>query len=126
MPDLQFDRFDESLFGQIFAYGVNPRMKRVMMSRASAQNDLQEVVLLSELKENVSTDDMAGTGMILTVAPAPTHSSDATPQLRENLKETAFFYPALQTNDKGDIDIETSLCQKASLPGASLDWLTTV
>lgn len=109
VPDLQFDRFDESLFGQIFAYGVNPRMKRVMMSRASAQNDLQEVVLLSELKENVSTDDMAGTGMILTAAPAPTHSSDATPQLRENLKETAFFYPALQTNDKGDIDISFTL-----------------
>ena len=44
-------------------------------------------------------------------APQAPHADDAAPgiQVRENLQETAFFYPALETDDKGDVALRFTL-----------------
>ena len=61
-----------------------------------------------ELSENVVVSDAAGGDA--------DDEKDAGVQLRENLNETAFFYPALQTDAKGNVSV------KFTLPESVTTW----
>lgn len=61
-----------------------------------------------ELSENVVVSDAAGGDA--------DGEEDAGVQLRENLNETAFFYPALQTDAKGNVSV------KFTLPESVTTW----
>ena len=113
---LTFTRFDASLFNWL--YFSRPIMLRggqvmhdaapvammakqeVMMAKSlsSDQNDLnEEVVVGRALEEKEQGYDVA----------ASTGNTDT--QLRENLAETAFFYPALSTDQDGYVNISFTL-----------------
>ncbi len=98
-----FDRFnwyDFSLFGygnrmlrsNVVAYGVAPMAKTgaVQMVVEDAQSNfiVEEEMMITEGNFNT---------------PPPTPTSE--PQIRRNFNETAFFFPQLRTNDKGETQI---------------------
>lgn len=110
--NLSFTRFDTSLFNWYYSrrnIRIRGGLMRsaaplVMMSKASVNaresNDaeLDEVVTIGYAKSEAKTSD----------------SSDETGkqsegQLRENLAETAFFYPALSTDKDGMVNISFTL-----------------
>ena len=99
----EFDRFNW--------YGFSFYSSRGMMIRGAKSLNVSEdniVVGYGQLKAEVTQES--------SMAPAPASSNEddlsiqtdsqlASPQVRRNFNETAFFYPQLKTNDKGDTQI---------------------
>lgn len=79
------------------AYGVKIDGRQRMMAKATRANS--EVV---SAREGVSESESEAFDQ-----PAPPSSSSAS--LRENLQETAFFYPSLSTDSNGDVNIHFTL-----------------
>jgi len=109
MNDVQpfeFDRFN--WFGFSFYHG------RMMMRGASAGGVKTQAYSLEakELNEAIVVQDVLAEDAIAITRrnpnvppPVPLPSSDAAPQIRRNFNETAFFYPQLKTNEKGEVQI---------------------
>lgn len=78
-----------------------------------ADSELSEVVV-TKLAKNKNT----GAGNIGKVSEEenPDNSDNLTVQIRENLNETAFFFPDLHTNDKGEISFSFTM------PEALTQW----
>ena len=127
---LDFSRFDHSLFPVTF-YGQKIMRLRgaVMMKSASATTSgtmLEEVKAGSGYVDSFSSLDAAPLqgkigGLELAenaagVETAEDESGYMKTQLRENLNETAFFYPALTTDEDGNVTI------KFTLPESVTTW----
>jgi len=65
-------------------------------------------------REDVAKADIAATGALQEEAGAVQHPQS--PEVRSNLAETAFFYPALQTDSSG------SVCISFTMPEALTEW----
>lgn len=120
---LSFTHFDSDMFGwyspfvtsgglrigAIGGYGNVTRARRTRMM-AKAQNVAAETVLMS-------ADESAPTNRLAEVAvnvgdsgsSSPTGKDSGGSSLRENLNETAFFYPALTTDADGNVNISFTL-----------------
>lgn len=107
---LSFTRFDSSLFYWLYT-------GQTIMVRGGLRRTAAPLVLMSKANvESVMTADGAAiedkmkkeTNQLAEVVPtSSTNSSDV--QLRENLAETAFFYPTLSTDKEGYVNISFTL-----------------
>ncbi|MBO5466598.1 MAG: alpha-2-macroglobulin [Prevotella sp.] len=131
---LDFSRFDHSLFPVTFSGQKIMRIRgvgknAVMMKTASATTSgtmLEEVKVGSGYVDSFSSLDAAplqgkigGLELAENVAGVETAEGESEymqMQLRENLNETAFFYPALTTDEDGNVSI------KFTLPESVTTW----
>lgn len=91
VPEYQYDRLN---WQGIMDYGYNRRatpnyMAKGMMMKSAVGKPMEESIVMDAVEE---------TGVI---AQEPTGIPPL--QIRENLNETAFFYPSLLTNENGDV-----------------------
>ncbi len=110
VEQLVFNKMDIGSLTQVY-YGSSPlkmtRMKNLNVSVETADMVAEAPMATgetsSELKSSINTNEQSST-------------TSAQVQLRENLNETAFFYPALLTDSKGRISI------KFTLPESLTSW----
>ena len=83
----------------------------------SASDELREVVVNSGMqKKSATTGSVAANNAAGTDDSAAQKSTSESIQMRENLNETAFFYPALTTDANGNISL------KFTLPESITTW----
>ncbi len=119
--ELDLSRFNEisvwdgnnmPLYGEVLCSkgGMNGRIGTVRMKSEKVSAATESV---EELAANATAADSGGNG-------ASGESGDsfsaATTQVRENLNETAFFFPGLTTDDKGNVSM------KFTLPESVTTW----
>ena len=123
---LSFNRFDSSLLSMSYGLvamdelnmmaGGLRKERRLMASKAVSFNMANEEAVGSILKAKEVINDAAETQMLADEAKPMAAASDnggsngtATQQMRENLNETAFFYPALLTDNEGNVAVRFTL-----------------
>ncbi len=124
---LQFTHFDTEMFAisprDEFMYGSRAGGIRIrgmgMKAMAAAPQMLREVVVSDELKsQDELINSNASIGALNVAGEESASLSDRkgnddarkeSTQIRENLNETAFFYPALTTDKNGDVKISFTL-----------------
>ncbi|MBR3727245.1 MAG: alpha-2-macroglobulin, partial [Prevotella sp.] len=124
---LQFTHFDTEMFAisprDEFMYGSRAGGIRIrgmgMKTMAAAPQMLREVVVSDELKsQDELINSNASIGALNVAGEESASLSDRksdddarkeSTQIRENLNETAFFYPALTTDKNGDVKISFTL-----------------
>ena len=116
--NLSFTHFDSSLFQWISRpFGETLRLdsKVMPLSKAMRANQIRirGIGAFAKKKENVSNGDIyynvsesQNGGIIENQEPEEENSND---DIRENLSETAFFYPALPTDSLGCVNISFTL-----------------
>ena len=119
---LSFSHFDSSLYGLMFQQealvgSIGGRVPGVMLMRASKMNTVADASnALAERVVSVSAvmrkEAKAGNA----VTETDTETDASTSGLRENLNETAFFYPALEADKDGNVKI------KFRLPESVTTW----
>ncbi|MBR5035669.1 MAG: alpha-2-macroglobulin, partial [Prevotella sp.] len=124
---LTFTHFDDEMFDfsprMVFNHDVRVRGARpMMMAKAESANVLKEVVVSKKTVANglpVADADEALQGRIAgldIVSESGASKEGESKQMRENLNETAFFYPALTTDENGDVSL------KFTLPESITTW----
>ena len=120
--DLDFSSFCSFSFqpsyGEVLAYNrvmperTDSKMLRVMGSANGVSAPYVSAVELSSLKKTGSADTAGtvdgGNGEASTDS-SEDGNADASSQIRENLNETAFFYPGLTTDAKGNVSMQFTL-----------------
>ena len=119
--DLKFSHIDEDLLGfrsflegRIMGVYVESRTagapmrmakhaSRAVLSAAADSSELDEVVTLDSNSAPMAAEAKPEEN------PQENPRSQSAPSLRENFNETAFFYPTLLANDKGDVKISFRL-----------------
>lgn len=122
VPDFEFSHFDynywqlmgfgyEQLDGAV-AYGGGEVMLRRSLNMSSRTDGamLEEAVMVNKMSAVAETADEGET------AEQPEEEQNGGVQMRENLNETAFFYPQFTTDKKGQIAI------KFTLPESLTTW----
>lgn len=106
---LSFTRFDASLFYWNYLYRYQMVRNRVMSAAAP------EVMMSKSLSNEgvLKLDEEAVVGRVMDAQEASDEAASSSAksevQLRENLAETAFFYPALSTDKDGYVNISFTL-----------------
>ncbi|MBR6495389.1 MAG: alpha-2-macroglobulin, partial [Prevotella sp.] len=129
---LRFTHFDGEMFDfmprAVFSYdsragGVRIRGTAPMMAKAAPEmveesgNVLREVDLSAGMqKKSAMTGSVAANDAVGTDDSEAQKSTSENTQVRENLNETAFFYPSLMTDKNGDISL------KFTLPESITTW----
>ncbi|MBR5441290.1 MAG: alpha-2-macroglobulin, partial [Prevotella sp.] len=129
---LRFTHFDGEMFDfmprAVFSYdsragGVRIRGTAPMMAKAAPEmveesgNVLREVDLSAGMqKKSAMTGSVAANDAVGTDDSEAQKSTSESTQVRENLNETAFFYPSLMTDKNGDISL------KFTLPESITTW----
>lgn len=113
---LDFSHFDEDVFKEMYLGNVGEVLKAVPLMARSVKTidgtmELHEEVVADSKVFNSVAEDSGGSAEEKTTTTAAT-----TDQLRENLDETAFFYPALQTDAAGNVSL------KFTLPESLTTW----
>ncbi len=110
VEQLAFNSMDIGSLTQ-FSYGATPlKMTRIKSMNVSAET--AGMVAETPMTVELSSADVTSSSDAVDIST----SSSTQVQLRENLNETAFFYPALQTDSKGNISI------KFTLPESLTSW----
>ncbi len=116
VPAFKFDRFNWFDFS-FFRYGnYMVREVRSMPTSQLRSEDLDEVAVVAfgtqkkELKAGavqsvLADEEIAITRREAVAPPPPPLPSQTEPQIRRNFNETAFFFPQLRTNEKGETQI---------------------
>ncbi|MCD8291812.1 MAG: MG2 domain-containing protein [Prevotella sp.] len=109
VEQLVFNKMDIGSLTKV-SYGTSPlkmtRMKNMNVITETADMVAEAPAAVELLSTDVKSFSDAG----------DTSSSTTQVQLRENLNETAFFYPALQTDEKGNVSM------KFTLPESLTSW----
>ena len=109
--DLDFFRFDESLFDISMPYLFTRGLRK---SRTQSMGNAKQMNLMEAATvEKSAVFDVVEEMPSFPAAPA---AKDAEVSIRENLTETAFFYPALESDGQGRI------CIKFTLPESVTTW----
>jgi hypothetical protein len=129
VPSLDFTHFDASLFPQRPFYGLSMRLgaAKPMMAMAKQSNGvmaLEESVVLEDSKSadeslqgSIGGLDVSGVRQEVAVGAQTEQLGELSDvPLRENLQETAFFYPQLQTDGEGRVML------KFTLPESLTTW----
>lgn len=111
---IELSKFDESLFEIYSPYSMHyrgfgrPMMK---MNTVAMAVDASSPIAKMELKESMDYASVNEEVVVVagTVAEEEPIEKIDDVQIRENLEETAFFYPALRTDDKGNVSISFTL-----------------
>ena len=112
VPQLSFSRFDNDVFPYMLTFHML-RSNRVMMKAAArpmTAGVLEEKAMANEAASDaVSLDEVVVAGMDVKGKEVETDESlqqeEEPVPLRENLSETAFCYPALRTDQNGNITL---------------------
>lgn len=119
--NLDFSRFDldgmnwragEEYCGPIYVQGLGSGPYKVLKARELAS---VAPIESAKYKSNAAADSRDDSESSAASA-APADDRQESVQLRENLNETAFFYPALQTDEKGQVTL------KFTLPESLTTW----
>ena len=125
VKDIRLTHFDESLFPSMWSRSRAYRTMRLgavsknsVMSESapSAVYDVVEekAVMIGALAKQSADESDATADVVAAEAPAEGQAPEV--QLRENLQETAFFYPQLQTDSSGLVTM------KFTLPESLTTW----
>ncbi len=111
VPAMQFSHLDSDMLQFSAPMLLTYNAGRPLRIRGVATAEAKGAVVMNK---NAQLDTTRSTADALDTNDAETASADeetttAMPQLRENLDETAFFYPALTTNEQGLISIRFTL-----------------
>lgn len=108
LPGFRFDRFNWHGFSfynnQILIRGTKSLAfdETVVVGYATTQKEMsvaENDMVAGAVEEVMTVGDAA------TAPPPPTPEVESLPQVRRNFSETAFFYPQLRTNEKGETQI---------------------
>ena len=128
VPDLEYSHFDHSVYPiRYIAYGMGMYAGGRRLMRASARGDemvleeapmMMEVVAPMEKSANMKEVEVADNSKKDTEEETEkdNQKDEETVQLRENLQETAFFYPALMADKDGNVIL------KFTLPESLTTW----
>ena len=119
---LDFTHFDESIFPALYRINYRIRGAKPMNLAAVATADAKVMMAKSAAAEddlmnanvpigayNVMGNEAGGSEILDEVVTTGTRKPVHADQLRENLNETAFFYPALTADEKGNVTISFTL-----------------
>ena len=113
---MDYTHFDEEMLNieapLIIVHEEFSRMHRPMLMAKASMASVNAAIEDGALPEvNEETDGrIAGLSLDRSVeAEEPAQETTTSNSIRENFNETALFYPALQTNDKGDVEISFTL-----------------
>ncbi len=108
-------KFNSMAIGSLLAktYGVSANKMTRMKNLNSNVVESSNMVLAADMGGTETSAAAQGTAEEAQTAQT---SQSSQVQLRENLNETAFFYPALQTDSKGEVSI------KFTLPESLTSW----
>ena len=112
---LQFSRFDESIFPYFRPYGIRIRGTRTMlMSKSAGMMESAPMAAQASdgLQEVVVANDAKGGELLRAKESADIEEQEEVEQqvqLRENLNETAFCYPTLKTDGDGHVTLSFTL-----------------
>jgi uncharacterized protein YfaS (alpha-2-macroglobulin family) len=117
VPTLSFSRFDHSVFPEYIALikvGASPmRMykTRALNSAAEMKAAAPEAVMASNVAGNELYDEAAESdaSSVQSAVERPATEEKKQVMLRENLAETAFCYPAIETDSTGQVVIRFTL-----------------
>jgi len=111
VPSFLFDQFNWYGFSfyptDLMVRGVRSQaMEEVMVGYGTVKGHIRGVAAdrKFEADEMVLADRELNAGAA-PPPPSPAASEAAAPQIRRNLNETAFFFPQLKTNEKGEVQI---------------------
>ncbi|MBQ9677796.1 MAG: alpha-2-macroglobulin [Prevotella sp.] len=132
VPDFSYSQFDHSVYPGVYVIGYGRRMMLGSVSmRAKGAGFVEEeaMVMAEPMMANAAMDVVGNdedAGEILkakevvedqkATANAAEEKLEESVQLRENMQETAFFYPALEADKKGDVVL------KFTLPESLTTW----
>lgn len=120
--ELSFDHWDEQMFEWASPYTFFANTRSVMMVgaarsvkirgtgsvKARAKMEAATAAEDVEASDAIDSEDELKEPMVKETG-GDSETTQQAPALRENLNETAFFYPTLQTNAQGDADISFTL-----------------
>ena len=116
VPSLQFSHFDSSVYPQYTFYSRYAMLGAATKTRALAKASAPLVMEESAALDVKANDEAAGE-VLKAKEVAAVENADATDeeskqeevQVRENLQETAFCYPTLQTDQEGQVVLKFTL-----------------
>ena len=126
VPELRFSHFDKSAFPSYWDSSYRTAALRAVQLRGTgAPQALEEAMMLPEPEPTMmmKANEAAVESEVYDDASSPTADMDSTTgeeaqpvQMRENLQETAFFYPQLTTDQEGCVTM------KFTLPESLTTW----
>ena len=119
VPILSFSHFDRSIYPirqYLFAASTRGMVRNAQMMKSAARAfDKMEAGGMMAFDDAV-VEQAADIEVSSEVAMEEEKQTEASAQLRENLQETAFFYPALMADENGDVVL------KFTLPESLTTW----
>lgn len=107
VPTLAFTQFKDEYF---YSYRYFRRgFGQVLMARANVAKNESKVFDVVEQMPSFPANAKEESALDESSKQANVEGSNAQPALRENFAETAFFYPALVADEKGDIQLRFTL-----------------
>lgn len=110
VPEFRFDRFNWhgfSFYNDLVLFRTSSAKQEDSAVGGYGSVRSQMKVAESELAEEAKEEVMAGESNVAPPSPAAKSESDL--QVRRHFNETAFFYPQLRTNEKGEVQIAFSV-----------------
>ena len=112
---LNFSTFDHNLYPSPY-YGRRTRMlmagmemKSLAVSEDAEEYELNEVAMPAMEKNALSMDEAKNEEVVVTTQGSDEEETTSSVQMRENLNETAFFYPQLMTDVNGQVTMKFTL-----------------
>ena len=119
VPDLKFSTFDYEAFPEprIIGYGLRSMGGRVLMKSAANDMVYESAPAMMAVEEDAAAADQDDDEEVLKAKEdVQEEKQDDSVQLRENMQETAFFYPALVADKEGNVTL------KFTLPESLTTW----
>ena len=119
VPDLKFSTFDYEAFPEprIIGYGLRSMGGRVLMKSAANDMVYESAPAMMAVEEDAAAADQDDDEEVLKEKEdVQEEKQDDSVQLRENMQETAFFYPALVADKEGNVTL------KFTLPESLTTW----
>ena len=110
VDQLQFSRFDESIF-PIYYHPIRVRGRNLLMKAAAPTAMAVEEKAVAETAafDVKGNDESANEVLKAKEVVADSQNAEEQVQVRENLNETAFCYPTLQTDSDGNVSLSFTL-----------------
>lgn len=109
-PSFEYDRMMWLTYNPYSRYMANTRMKGVFAGALMSKEETGKAVELS-ITNDMAVADVVFQEEAVSVAPQAAKGDQNEQEVRSNFAETAFFYPQLRTNEKGEVSFEFTMPQ---------------
>ena len=123
VPQFRFSHFDHSSYPErlyIIGYGYAGRGRVLMRANAVEDGAVESMAMAVPMEKSMAMEEPAEAKEEVADEAAPLKEKEPqeeeSVQLRENMQETAFFYPALQADKNGEVIL------KFTLPESLTTW----